>query len=215
MLLGYQNQDRQLGRLFELEKHGAKLVLMSALSQQPFTKRDASNGQLFYRPYDIDRLLNLLEVPVASAEPVMTHQFVLRFGTEEQKDTAKSRPEIFTLNGRPVFDTGSKNETSLLVGCGHFNEISQDTKAVLPNDHGTNEIKETSFFDLIYKISEVKSGCHHPDGILWFKLGEHEVHSEKVSILDVFPTLLDIYQIKRPNLAVSGRSLMPHLPALV
>ena len=110
-----------MGRLFELEKHAAKLVLMSALSQQPFTKRDSSNGQLFYRPYDIDRLLNLLEVPVASAEPVMTHQFVLRFGTEELKDSANSRLESFTLNGRPVFDTGSTNETSLLVGCGHFN----------------------------------------------------------------------------------------------
>ena len=36
----------------------------------------------------------------------------------------------------------------------------------------------------------MKSGCHHPDGVLWFKTGRHEVHSDKCSVLDVLPTVV-------------------------
>ncbi|MBT5047956.1 MAG: hypothetical protein HOM58_05595 [Rhodospirillaceae bacterium] len=213
VFFGYQNMDRLLGRFFELEKRGATLVLMSALSQQPFTKRETSNGQLFYRPYDMDRLLGLLDIPVANAEPVMTHQYILRFDSEESKDSALPKLENFTFDGTSVFDTGTSDDKSLFVGCGLFEEIPDNAKVTLPASRGTNEKKETEFFDLFYKIDEIKSGCHHPDGVLWFKLGDHKVHPDKVSILDVLPTLLEIYGVKRSLSAMQGHSLMPYLHA--
>jgi hypothetical protein len=48
------------------------------------------------------------------------------------------------------------------------------------------------FFDLLYAIDAVKSARHHPEGVLWLRTGEHAVHNEPVSILDIAPTIYDL-----------------------
>jgi hypothetical protein len=55
---------------------------------------------------------------------------------------------------------------------------------------GRNEL--LYFFDLLYAIDAVKSARHHPEGVLWLRTGEHTVHTESVSILDIAPTIYDL-----------------------
>jgi hypothetical protein len=54
------------------------------------------------------------------------------------------------------------------------------------------ETSRSRFFDLFYSIDAIKSGRHHPDGVLWLRTGRHTVHPEPVSILDIAPTIYDL-----------------------
>ncbi len=83
-----------------------------------------------------------------------------------------------------------------------------DAQITLP-DGGT-----VGFHETFYRIPHTKSGAHHPDSVLWFKTGQHSVEREKVSILDVFPTLLDYYgadAARVPGPPRTGRSLVGEL----
>jgi hypothetical protein len=56
-------------------------------------------------------------------------------------------------------------------------------------------LPEKPFGDLFYLIEETKSGCHQPEGILWIKTGRGWSHERRVSVLDVFPTILELMEI--------------------
>ena len=60
--------------------------------------------------------------------------------------------------------------------------------------------KSTKFFDFFYKIEGLKSGMHHPDGMLWIRepARSHSHHGEKVPLAAVAPTLLDLLGIPKP-----------------
>jgi hypothetical protein len=63
-------------------------------------------------------------------------------------------------------------------------------------------------------IPHTKSGIHHPDSVMWFKTGQHRVHADRASILDMFPTLLDYYGVSmapRDGLERRGQSLVDRL----
>jgi hypothetical protein len=56
------------------------------------------------------------------------------------------------------------------------------------------------FFDLLYQLDLVKSGRHHPDGMLWIRTpgGCHKVHEESVSLCSIAPTILSALGLASP-----------------
>jgi predicted AlkP superfamily phosphohydrolase/phosphomutase len=52
----------------------------------------------------------------------------------------------------------------------------------------------------------MRSGRHHPDGVLWVRNGRHEVVSEKVPLTDIAPTILEHFGVECPA-HMSGRPL--------
>lgn len=205
VLHGYQCMDRLLADFFALEGDGkVMLVLLTALSQQPFLKREGSGGQHFYRPRDIAGLLNRLGIAYQDVEPVMTHQYLLRFAEGQDESEARRRLSDLQLNGESLFGFDDHGEDGLYFGCDVFDEVAAD--AVI-SDARTGE--EWPMTELLYKIEGIKSGCHHPDGVIWIKSGSHRAYEQKVSILDVFPTVLDLLGLndRRPE-HVRGQSLL-------
>lgn len=192
ILFGYQNMDRLLGEFFKLEAQGAQLVLMTALSQQPFLKYEDIGGQNFYRPRNIDALLSEISITSGDIQPVMTHQYRLRMDDVDMRDTASAALSSLTVDGKQVFDV-AQEEDGLYFGCQLRTRLQPGTTMLIGN-------REAAFFDHFYRIEDIKSGCHHPDGVLWVKGGTHCQHAEKVSILDWFPTVLDHF-----GLDASGR----------
>ena len=76
------------------------VFLATALSQQPFLRKEESGGQHFYRPRDVDALLAHLELNPIVTEPVMTHQFKVRFGSaEEARDAARRIESVYAAWG--------------------------------------------------------------------------------------------------------------------
>jgi hypothetical protein len=65
------------------------------------------------------------------------------------------------------------------------------------------------FGDLFYKIEAMKSGRHHPDGCLWIQTGRHALHANKVSILDILQTQLEMLGVPIHNGVFKGNSLLP------
>lgn len=192
---GYRNMDKLITRSRRLaHKIGARVVLATALSQQPFLKWEEIGGQRFYRPVSIDNLLKKCDVPATCIEPVMTHQYLIRFDSTEDCKAAAEKLKKVVMDGAPILQVNSSDNTSLYVGCQLRKEVCTNKKITFPDRD------VVSFWNHFYLIQETKSGCHHADGLFWIQRGEKlsNANAARMSILDVFPVLCDALEVPTP-----------------
>ena len=201
ILFGYQKMDALLGQFMRLAGDDTTLIFATALSQQPYLKYEAIGGHHFYRPRDVKKLLERLHIAPERVEPVMTHQFVARFRTPEEKADAERRLAAVTSNGACVFGFDDADALSLYFGCQLRTQLAADATL----DLGGNE-PPVGFFEFLYQIEGMKSGRHHPDGCLWIRQGRHRLVEERVSILDVLPTVLSFFGVSAAG--YPGRALI-------
>jgi len=204
ILYGYQMMDKLLPRFFELEKEGALLMLTTALSQHANTGMD----MMFYRPRDVQQVLGALGIKPEQVLPVMAEQFSARFATQAEADAAHAKLASIRTAGRQIFDFSHAPEKQVFFGCG--------IRAKLPGDCVIEGLTGSpKFFEVFHVIPHTKSGRHHPDSVLWFKFGRHQVYPERVSILDILPTILDYFGVDigkvDPKKELTGASLIPAL----
>jgi hypothetical protein len=205
ILGGYRNMDRLIGDFLKLERDGVTLVFATALSQQPFLKFEDIGGQHFYRPRDAAGLLKAIGISPDELLPVMTHQFMARFATPERARDAAARLAALRYDGAEALQVDLKPDNAVFFGCSLRRRIEEGARLSWSYEGSTAELP---LFDFFYMIEEVKSGMHHPDGCLWFKTGRHAVHPDKVSILDVLPTVLDFFGVDPRTIPqVRGRVL--------
>ncbi len=197
ILFGYQSMDKLLGDFFRLASGEVMLILATAISQQAFLKREGSGGQHFYRPRNFESLLDSLGIHAREVLPVMTHQFLLSFSSQSEAQKAQAKIEGVSCQGRQVFDFAPSNPGTLYVGCQIYSPLASDATAAMGDG------SSAPFFDLFYSMGALKSGCHHPDGVLWIKSGQHKVHPEKISILEVLPMLLRHYGLAGQRIGVA------------
>lgn len=201
VLFGYQNMDELIGEMLDLIDDDTMLILASALSQKPFLKKEAKGGQNFYRPHNVKKMLLALNINPVDVQPTMTHQFMLRFDNKLEADNAKQKLTSWTYgDNKPVFDVNERGDDhSLYFGNQISTEIAND---MIIHDHfNEQQVQHSKYF---YRINETKSGCHHPDGVLWFKTGNHQIMEKYASILDVFPTVCDLMAVTPPD-EIKGR----------
>jgi hypothetical protein len=206
VLFGYREMDRLLGRFFALEERGAMLVFATALSQQP----NARAGSAYYRPRDIDALLSGIGVRPRRLLPVMAQQYSAEFPDQASAEAAAARIKTILYAGAPVFDVSSEAPNTLFFGAG----LHAEAPAAALLEFAGSEPRSVPFYNVFYRIPHTKSGAHHPESALWFKTHDFQVNSEKVSILDIFPTLLDYYGVAAPEeggMSRRGASLLPRL----
>lgn len=208
---GYRAMDALLGRFMALaERHGALLIFMTALSQQPFLRHEEMGGQHFHRLHDVEGFLDRLGIARITVDPTMTHQYMARFGSMAERDAARERIAALRMeSGRRLFDFADKaeEEAQLYFGCQIATRTEADAAVI---DEATGATLR--FGDLLYRIDAIKSGRHHPDGALWLRTGSGHAHAEQASILDIFPTLLDHFGVAMPEgPARRGASLLPRL----
>jgi len=212
ILYGYQQMDRLLERFFALEGRGYTLILASALSQQPFVRGDESGGQRFYRPKDVHSLLEKLNIRPDSIEPTMTNQFMLRCAPS---DISRIRAALLGVkyDGVPIFGITEAADEGIYFGCSLRQIVPAD--AILTFGDGSQVI---DFYDNFYLIDGLKSGRHHPDGVFWLKTNSYRRNEGRVSILDVFPTLVELvagsasgYEIAEDGNGRTGRSLLTNI----
>lgn len=204
ILFGYQEMDRLVGKFIDLAGKDATLVFCTAISQQPYLAYEDKGGRQVYRPSKFEALVRFAGVPEPfKVAPVMAHQFHVYFESEEAAQRAEIQLKGLTLNGRQamaVIRTGSQ----IFSGCHIYDNLPADAQ-LISSDTG----KSINFFDLFYKIEGLKSGMHHPDGMLWIRRPDrvHSYHAEKVPLSAVAPTLLDLLGIEGPA-AMKHRSIL-------
>jgi bisphosphoglycerate-independent phosphoglycerate mutase (AlkP superfamily) len=68
------------------------------------------------------------------------------------------------------------------------------------------------FRELFHMVHSMRSGRHHPDGVLWVRTGRHRVELEKVSLRDIAPTVLEFFGVSTPP-SMQGTTLNCLQPA--
>lgn len=191
ILYGYQEMDQMLAEFFRLEqRYDLLLILATALSQEA----DPTGGRAYYRPRDMQRLMQEMNVSCSLLLPVMAHQYSAEFPDQASADKARAALSGIRLHGTPVFSFGIAPDRKLFFDCGISDHVPQEASITIGTANAS-----VRFYDLFYRLPTTKTGAHHPDSVLWFKTGSHRRHTEKLSILDVFPTLADYFGVPLPT----------------
>ncbi|MGZ9128850.1 MAG: hypothetical protein ACXW4Z_13845, partial [Candidatus Binatia bacterium] len=103
---GYEAMDKLVGDFLDLAaRNGARLIFMTALSQQPFLKHESKGGQKFFRLHDVERFFRQWDIGFTEVSPTMTNQYLVQFDCREQSQWAREQLAAFmTESGQRVFD---------------------------------------------------------------------------------------------------------------
>ncbi|MBA2291438.1 MAG: alkaline phosphatase family protein [Gemmatimonadales bacterium] len=198
VLYGYQQMDDVVGRALALAGNTHTIVFSSALGQQPCVKYEESGGKVFYRPHNFRAFTSWAGLTMPhEIQPVMSEEFHVILESEDDAKAAEAQLATLMMNGRQVMRV-RREGTDLMVGCGIFDRIDGE-----PTISAAGQ-PVAKFFELFYLADGLKSGMHHPDGILWIRneSRHHYVHPEKIPLRSVAPTLLAMF-------GVDARAWMP------
>lgn len=195
---GYEQMDQLIGNFLRDFPH-ATLILCTALSQQPWT----NTTKCTFRPRKFEDLLAFAEINPAlvRVEPVMAEEFRLGFSSESAMQEARERLEKLSYGDLPLMKLEAKDR-SIFTGCN-----IQDARAMQGTVKGVDG-KARAFRDLFHMVHSVRSGRHHPDGVLWIRDGKHRVVESKVALTSIAPTVLGHFEIAVPK-SMRGESLIP------
>jgi hypothetical protein len=200
---GYVEMDRIVGDILGAAPKNAVVVLATALSQQPCLIYEDIGGKTFYRPRTFEPLIDFLGITGCQRiEPVMSEQFHLRFETESAALDAAKRLSALRVNGQEAMKVEAR-DNSVFSGCRIFSPLDHEVSL-----EGGRNGSSIPFFKLFYQVESLKSGMHHPDGILWVRMPgiPSRVYREKISLRDLPPTLLSLFGIPKPKY-MNGRVL--------
>ncbi|HZJ52498.1 MAG TPA: hypothetical protein VFD38_00030 [Myxococcaceae bacterium] len=194
VLFGYRQMDRLVSETLAMADRDTTVVLCTALSQQPCLSYEESGGKVIYRPRDFARLLSFAGITAPhQVAPVMAEEFHLYLDTEAAALEAERRLAAMRVGERPALVV-RRDGSGLFCGCKIHAAVPGDTPVSGPA--GT-----APFFSLFYQVEGVKSGMHHPEGLLWIRTPErvHAVHRETLPLVEVFPMLLGLLGVSAPQ----------------
>jgi hypothetical protein len=207
VLYGYQQMDGLVTHLMRFLGPNCAIVLCSALSQQPCLIYEDAGGKTAYRPHHLREFLNFAGVEGAQEiRPVMAHQFHVQFASETDAERARQQLAKLRIDDGSRLMSAKREGAGLFCGCAILRAVTQDAMVEIDGTSGA-----TDFSELFYQCVGLKSGMHHPDGVLWIRHTDatHLVHRPRVPLDSVAPTLLSLFgQPKPPHM--SGTSLYPH-----
>jgi hypothetical protein len=196
ILYGYQCMDKLVGRFLNLAGTDTTLFFSTALSQQPYLDHEEKDGRKYYHLHTKAVLAEKLGLKEPyTYEPVMAEQFYLRFADAAATDRAEAHLTSFVLNHRPAFKdernrlfNATRKDNALLMQCRCTGDVPADARITSATDPSVS----IPFHEVFYLMPAVKSGRHHPSGMLWIRRPDrkHHVVTEKVSLRSVAPTML-------------------------
>jgi Type I phosphodiesterase / nucleotide pyrophosphatase len=194
ILYGYQKMDEIIGEAFDLADAETSIVLCTALSQQPMLTHEETGGKQMFKPVNHAALLTFAGItePYEYA-PVMAQQFHLVFATEAGAKDAEHKIAALHLDGVSDFMLARRDGARLLSGCSAEAWPAADARVA------SGATSETiAFNDLFYPLESVRSGMHHPEGILWIRTPDraHRIVDRKVSLTEIAPTLLELADVR-------------------
>ncbi|HTB13505.1 MAG TPA: hypothetical protein VK752_18120 [Bryobacteraceae bacterium] len=209
ILFGYQQMDELIGRFLELADDHTTLMFSTALSQQPCLIYEEKGGKVLFRPREFEALMKFAGITAPhSVLPVMAEQFYVHFDLEQDAIAGERMLAALQVDGKPAMIL-SREGASVFAGCGLFTD--QPDSAVLSIADSERAVR---FFDVFYKVEGMKSGMHHPDGMLWVRTPEkrHQIHRDKVPLESIAPTILEMFGVTPPSY-MKGPLLKDLLPA--
>jgi hypothetical protein len=190
IVYGYRAMDCLLGRLLA-DYPETLLVLCTALSQQPWT----DTTKCTFRPRRFEDLLEFAGVPDrrVQVKPVMAEEFHLECPTAGDAETIETSFQELTVEGEPLMKVDRTGNT-IFAGC-RITDATMLDRPIFRQRDGAQRL----FRDLFYMVHGMRSGRHHPDGVLWVRNGRHQVIDERVPLTAVAPSVLQFFGLTRPD----------------
>jgi hypothetical protein len=185
---GYRRMDALVGEALEMAGPDTTLVLCTALSQQPLTQYEDGGGKQVFKPRDVHALLRFAGVEETfEYAPVMAEEFHLRFPSDSAAESAERALSALRLEDGAQVVGVRRDGAGMMVTC---NIIAAPPTAALVRAGQDGPARP--FHDLYFPLGGLKSGRHHPDGILWIRTPErrHVAVTRKISLLELAPTFL-------------------------
>jgi hypothetical protein len=194
---GYTQMDHLVGRLLELAGNEAQLVFATALSQQPYLRAEKIGGKRHYRIDDGKLLAAKLGLGGRYRyEPVMADEFYLRFEDEAAARAAEALLPSFRAGGEPPLRVIKREGRDVFAQCKIRKALPEGT--MIESADGRPLCR---YYDVFHLVEGLKSGYHHPDGMLWIRHLDrrHREHAGKVPLTAVAPTVLDLLGVAPPT----------------
>jgi hypothetical protein len=187
---GYRAMDRLLGR-FMSDYPDAILILCTALSQQTWS----DTTKCTFRPRQFNTFLEFARVRVdgESVKPVMAEQFHVECFSPEQAELAESHFRDLFIENEPLMAV-RREGSSLFAGCRVTDTAVLDRPVLRRSDGACRR-----FGELFHMVHSMRSGRHHPDGVLWIRNGRHCIVEGKVPLTAIAQTILDHFGVRAPS----------------
>jgi hypothetical protein len=190
MLEGYRAYDRILRRTIErLDDGRTAFIVLSGLSQVPFTDADANGGKFYYRLRDHEAFARKIGLNARSIFPMMSRDWQAVFADANGLARARELLEGLSVRGRPLFAVRDAGENTLFVETAYEEGTTQ-----APVDGAPGRLTVEGEFVAI----AIKSGHHTGVGSLWSSI--------PLEFTSARPPLAEL-------VAVTTRALVPAAPA--
>jgi hypothetical protein len=188
ILYGYQKMDELIGRFMKLAGADGTLFFCTGLSQQPYLKAETTGGRHYFRLVSSRVLKDKIGIQDPfEASPVMSDQMLLRFADDEACARAEQVLRSYKLLDSEVFYC-QRTDNTMMVQCQCTTSVASDAEL-----RQADSDRRVPFFDVFYSMDVIKSGYHHPDGMLWVRrpTREHVVHAERTPIKTIASMALE------------------------
>jgi len=186
---GYRKMDEIIGECLALAGPETSIVLCTALSQQPMLDYEDSGGKQIFKPHDQKALFDFAGVDVQyEYAPVMAEQFHLLFANEADAIAAQAKIAALKLADGTQLMLAKREGDRIFSGCCLTSHPAAGMDVVAADG------KAMPFLKLFYPVEAVRSGMHHPDGMLWImKPGlQPRILDRRIALTEIAPTLLQL-----------------------
>jgi hypothetical protein len=194
---GYEQMDKIVTECLQMAPD-ATIILSTALSQQPLSRYDDEGGKQVFKVKDLPALLEAAGIPGGwTYAPVMAEEFKLTFASDQEVTAAEAAlTSLVGADGAPIMRV-RRSDTTLFLGCAATRQPAEGMRF-----GRSGHDRSHAFSDVFFPLVGLKSGAHHPDGILWWRLpsGVHQVMPTKVSLERIAPTVLHLLDASHAGL---------------
>ena len=204
---GYQSADELLSRVVKLVDENTVLMIASSMGQQPFIS-DLKKGKAINQLKSLDRLMQILGVEhKARALSTMSDQFNIYADDPATVEHVVHALEVAYVDkpSLPMFVV-KRLESGITATLKRYDEIGETSRIYFPHLGDNNNIFQ--YDDLVYSTGMVKSGFHHPKGMMiLYGAGVRAGGTvDACNNLDLAPTMLTILGLPVPD-EMKGRVL--------
>jgi hypothetical protein len=149
---------------------------------------------------------------------VMAEEFHVRFPSSAAATSGAEKLLGLRLEDQPLMRVEQRG-SDLFAACAINSVTSMESpvrRAPAPESPvGAASESERKFGELFAMVHAMRSGKHHPDGMLWVGSGRHRVHAERIPLTAVAPTILRHFGVAPPPQMTGSSVAGPLEQALV
>lgn len=174
MQFGYQIYDKILGRILkQIDPQQDLVLIVSGLSQVPFTQKEDEGGMNYFRLRDHQCFLNSCGGGRFKAYPLMSRDWQVSYQNDEEKSELESLLCNLTVDGEKLFRLSLDHAGFIFVETAVTRSVSDTSPVLLGSQFLGN-------FGQYFVNIAIKSGHHTGIGSLWIS---------DASVLDVRPQI--------------------------